>query len=176
MVVLEHLGYGGRERQLWLYYWDERDGEDFQGWWITPDLIGNNDFILCSSCTEARTPDACKLGEWRSPHVEAMQLKRKIVLKFERTGDGEALRVVGPDAATPLIPDGVCKVDLSKFVWKPEGMNHGRTAYLAHEGVATAAEEANKQAGASPLKPLLYGILGLLAGVACTLALTRRRP
>ena len=33
MVLLEHIGFGGRDRPLWLYYWDLRDGEEFAGWW-----------------------------------------------------------------------------------------------------------------------------------------------
>lgn len=31
MVFLEHIGFGGRDRQLWMYYWDMRDGADFCG-------------------------------------------------------------------------------------------------------------------------------------------------
>ena len=26
MVLLEHVGFGGRDRQVWLYFWDLRDG------------------------------------------------------------------------------------------------------------------------------------------------------
>eukprot|EP00965_Chrysotila_dentata_P234412 6200160-Pleurochrysis_carterae.AAC.4 len=34
MVLLEQVG-GVRERQIFLYFWDERDGPNWSGWWIT---------------------------------------------------------------------------------------------------------------------------------------------
>ena len=55
MVVLEHMGFGARDREVWLYFWDLRDGPDFNGWWITPDFVGNNDFFF-SSNEDAPTP------------------------------------------------------------------------------------------------------------------------
>ena len=35
MVLLDTGGYGLRERQVLLYYWDARDGPDWSGWWVT---------------------------------------------------------------------------------------------------------------------------------------------
>ena len=76
MVVLEHIGFGGRDVPLHLYFWDLRDGEDFTGWWVTADYIGNNDFILAASEPNASTPSEIAVGKWRSPNVEQMQVRR----------------------------------------------------------------------------------------------------
>ena len=74
MVLLEHVGYGGRDRQVFMYYWDLRDGPEFAGWWVTPDYIGNNEFFLNCNGTEAATPSDCACGAWRSPNVEELQV------------------------------------------------------------------------------------------------------
>ena len=75
MVLLEHVGYGGRDRQVFMYYWDLRDGPEFAGWWVTPDYIGNHEFFLNCSGTEAATPSDCACGAWRSPNVEELQVR-----------------------------------------------------------------------------------------------------
>ena len=81
MVLIDHVGFGGRERDVWLYFWDTRDGADWSGWWITPDFVGNNEFFF-HACSQAITPDKVPVGEWRSHHVEEMQLKRKLEVGF----------------------------------------------------------------------------------------------
>ena len=37
---------GQRERDIYLYWWDKRDGDAWSGWGITPDFPGNQEFIL----------------------------------------------------------------------------------------------------------------------------------
>ena len=45
-----------------LYYWDESDGPQWQGWWITPDHVGNDRFFAFSRGAAA-SPDECR--SWR---------------------------------------------------------------------------------------------------------------
>merc|ERR1719217_667724 len=104
MVLLEHIGFGGRDRELWMYFWDARDGEDFSGWWVTPDYTGNNDFFLQCSEASAATPSACTVGAWRSPNVEQIQLKRKLELGFVHDAAAGGLVATGADAATAMTP------------------------------------------------------------------------
>ena len=46
----------------YLYFWDDRDGPQFQGWWITPGYVGNDAFLAFSPGS-AQTPDQC--STWR---------------------------------------------------------------------------------------------------------------
>ena len=102
MVLIEHIGFGGRERSLWLYFWDARDGPDWSGWWMTPDFCGNVDFILhCAS--DVMEPSDSAVGSWRSVHFENTQLQRQLQLGFRLEGDG-TLVACGSDAATAIIP------------------------------------------------------------------------
>ena len=64
MVLIESVGFGVRERDLFLYFWDLRDGPDWSGWWVTPDFCGNNDFILQAQ-SDCADPSEVGVGEWR---------------------------------------------------------------------------------------------------------------
>jgi len=46
---------------LFLYYWDERDGEHYQGWWIAP-AVGSDQFMAFSN-GDAASPELCR--GWR---------------------------------------------------------------------------------------------------------------
>ena len=42
----------------WLYFWDDRDGINYQGWWIAPD-VGSENFMAFSNCDLA-SPELCR--------------------------------------------------------------------------------------------------------------------
>lgn len=48
--------------ETFLYFWDDRDGPQFMGWWITPGHVGNDAFLAFSP-GYAQSPDQC--GVWR---------------------------------------------------------------------------------------------------------------
>mmetsp|Transcript_29947 Transcript_29947/g.77543 ORF Transcript_29947/g.77543 Transcript_29947/m.77543 type:complete len:188 (+) Transcript_29947:101-664(+) len=187
MVLLEHVGFGGRDRQVWLYWWDARDGQEWSGWWITPDFIGNNDFFLHHR-GDPQTPADAPLGSWRSPFVEEQQIKRQLEIGFQSIeGSDGNLRVCGADASTPFIPDGVCRVRLGNMEFRPDGMNHGKPAYQAYEvsqGIAIAPagggvskdarQAATTQSWSASHHPAVYIAAGVIVGIACTVAIMRR--
>ena len=101
MVLLEHVGFGGRERDVWLYWWDERDGPDWSGWWMGLDYCGNSEFILhCAA--DVADPSLATVGEWRSDFVENTQLKRPLHVGFRAESGG--FSVCGTDSCTPIVP------------------------------------------------------------------------
>lgn len=173
MVVLEHVGFGARDRSIMLYWWDERDGPECMGWWVTPDYVGNNDFFL-QNTTDAPTPTECPPNSWRSPNVEMLQLKRPLKYGFEARADG-SLVVVGSDAGLTILPDNLCKVDFSQMVWREEGWNHGRPMYQAYPAPKSAPVASSPSAEGEPAamwsaRPELLVALGALCGVAAVLA------
>ena len=174
MVFLEHIGFGGRDRQVRLYYWDLRDGPDFHGWWVTPDFVGNHEFFLQASDDKALTPDAVAIGNWRSPNVEQLQLKRQLLLGF-KVKDGDLVSA-GADAATPICPDNIIRLKLSSMAWKQDGINHGRPCYSAYD-VAPEEEKpkaATPESGTStPLPPFVVLSIGLAVGALAVLAAQR---
>ena len=180
MVRLDHHGFGVRDRPLLLYYWDMRDGPEWSGWWITPDFIGNNEYVLHNQCDPATvSPAALEVGTWRSPNVEQMQLKRSLALGFKDDETG-CLRVCGSDATTVLSPDGRMQVDLSKLRFMPVSMNHGKTAYEAQleeaPAAAAAAAVASAPAGTSAALHVAAGVLlGVVATAGVFVLATRRR-
>jgi len=172
MVLIEHVGFGGRDRDLWLYYWDERDGAECNGWWVTPDFIGNNEFFLASSGSAATVPIECACGSWRSPNVEMLQLKRQLEIGFVPGDDG--LVATGADAATPIVPDQVCRIDFSKVAWVEAGLNHGRPCYRGVERKLAAPAKAHDDARVDPHpQPVVLLALGVAAGVVAVLAAQR---
>ena len=46
-----------------LYYWDGRDGPQWQGWWLSPDCVGSEHFLAFSP-GNALSPDLCR--EWQT--------------------------------------------------------------------------------------------------------------
>jgi thioredoxin 1 len=50
-------------RSNYLYYWDDRDGRQWQGWWLTPDRVGNDRYLVFSP-GDVPTPLLC--SEWRA--------------------------------------------------------------------------------------------------------------
>ena len=174
MVLIEHVGFGGRDRQLWLYWWDERDGPEWSGWWMTPDYVGNNEFILHEH-SAATTPADAPVGSWRSPMVEEQQLKRQLQIGFKvAEGTDGVLHIVGPDAETPFMPDGVCKFVLGKMEFRPDGLNHGKISYQAFERKVPPAEPMARSGPPAWQPAVAYIAIGLAVGVSCTLALSRR--
>ena len=175
MVFLEHVGFGGRDRQLWLYYWDERDGADFCGWWVTPDYVGNHDYLI-SSHESADTPDKCSLGSWRSPNVEQLQLKRQLQIGFKASTANGGLTAVGQDANTPICPDHQLRIDFSKMEWRQEGLNHGKPCYVAYDLPQEApAAKGQAKSDNSPLlqQPAVVLAVGIAAGALAMLAVQR---
>ena len=175
MVLLEHIGFGGRDRELWLYYWDERDGKDYCGWWCTPDYKGNNDYFL--SCSEgaaatAASPADCSRGSWRSPNVEQIQLKRRLDLQFVATDGG--LVVTGDDASTAIIPDQSCRVVFDKILWVEDGMHHGKPCYKGVDRTEPTPV-ANTTASGSDKSTMLVLVCGVAIGVGVVLAAQRWR-
>jgi len=51
----------------YLYYWDNRDGPNWEGWWITPHSIGFTRYWAFSRGNEAQEPHQCH--EWNSPTI-----------------------------------------------------------------------------------------------------------
>ena len=173
MVLLEHVGFGGRDRELHLYFWDERDGVDFSGWWVTPDFKGNGEYFLTCG-TQAATPDKCERGAWRSPNVEQLQLKRSLDLAFAPDAAAGGLVAAGDDAATPIVPDNIVKVNFSKIVWREDGLHHGRPCYIAAERpVAESPSSSAESASALARHPELAVAIGVAVGVAVVLAAQR---
>ena len=183
MVLIEHIGFGGRERDLFIYWWDTRDGADWSGWWCTPDFVGNNDFIL-HCATDSADPCACPVGEWRSPHFENSQLRRRLQLGFMADGAGQFC-ACGDDAGTAIIPDGISRIDLSAMVFKEDGQNHGRPCFRAFPKpvpAAAAAAAAGEPTPATPRRwalsldnPIVGAALCIALGVVVGAAAARRR-
>mmetsp|Transcript_48887 Transcript_48887/g.104365 ORF Transcript_48887/g.104365 Transcript_48887/m.104365 type:complete len:176 (-) Transcript_48887:44-571(-) len=166
-------GMGARERGIYMYFWDERDGGDWSGWWVTPDYKGNNEFYLhAAPALESRAPADVPIGEWHSPLVE-MQMKRALRLGFVETPDG--LIASGDDAATAIVPDQVSKLQFSKYIFKLDGLHHGRPAYVAHE--RPKLPEPTAQAQRLAISPATYigvGVgIGVLAAFGASLAARR---
>lgn len=46
-----------------LYYWDGRDGPQWQGWWLSPDCVGSERFLAFSR-GDVLSPDLCH--EWQT--------------------------------------------------------------------------------------------------------------
>ena len=136
---------GQRERDIYLYWWDERDGDAWSGWWVTPDFPGNQEFILHGP-RDTKHPADLAVGEWRSPLVEQQQLKRSLGLGFTQQSGSEALHAEGPasqpepchryyarsltrphlpqDAETNIIPDNASIYIFANYVWIPDGLHH----------------------------------------------------
>ena len=136
---------GQRERDIYLYWWDERDEDAWSGWWVTPDFPGNEEFILHGP-RDTKHPADLAVGEWRSPLVEQQQLKRSLGLGFTQQSGSEALHAEGPasqpepchryyarsltrphlpqDAETNIIPDNASIYIFANYVWIPDGLHH----------------------------------------------------
>jgi hypothetical protein len=178
MVLIEHVGFGGRERQVWLYWWDERNGGEWSGWWMTPDFIGNNEYFMHQR-SAAPTPSDAPVGSWRSPFVEEQQFKRMLEIGFKVVeGTDGFLQAYGGDAATPFIPDQICKVNLSLWEFRPAGVNHGKPAYQAYERPAPAPsparEHETKKAPQERVHPAAYVVVGVALGLLAARVLRRR--
>ena len=52
--------FDAKSRSHYLYYWDDRDGPDWEGWWITPSYIGYTGIVCAHSRDRAaRNPNEC---------------------------------------------------------------------------------------------------------------------
>jgi len=56
---LEHVA----SFEPFLYYWDGRDGPQWQGWWLSPDCVGSERFLAFSG-GDVPSPDLCR--EWQT--------------------------------------------------------------------------------------------------------------
>ena len=143
-------------------------------WWVTPDYVGNHEYFLQASSDEALTPSDVKVGNWRSPNVEQLQLKKQLQLGF-KLKDGD-LVCVGADAATYICPDNIIRFKFSGMAWTQDGLNHGRPCYSAYD--VTPEEEklkaaAKDSAASAPLPPLVVLSIGLAVGALGVLAAQR---
>mmetsp|Transcript_46123 Transcript_46123/g.76238 ORF Transcript_46123/g.76238 Transcript_46123/m.76238 type:complete len:320 (+) Transcript_46123:74-1033(+) len=61
--------------ETFLYFWDERDGPGWQGWWITPGWVGNERFFAFAN-DDVESPDLCKnwQGSNHSIHMHVARL------------------------------------------------------------------------------------------------------
>ena len=151
-------------------------------WWqcaapapLTPScrVVRAQEFFLHARGDAVSTPVHAPVGAWRSPMVEQQQLKRNLSVGFEAISDGAegVLGACGADAATPFIPDGICRVRLSTMRFHPEGLNHGKTAYLARDWEAVAVDEEAATAGkarAAPRPCTLLRTLSASSHLTCT--------
>lgn len=132
-------------------------------------------FVTCAAPDAATpTPPDCPVGNWRSPNVEQLQLKRQIKLGFEYSARAGGLVAVGEDADTAIIPDNMCKVRFSRIVWKESGMNHGRPCFEAEECPAEPEQPTAEQASL-PMQTVGAIALGITIGVAAVLVAQRLR-
>jgi len=120
------------------------------------------------------------VGEWRSPLVE-IDLNRELRLGFVTRTGSESLRAAGPDAATPMLPDGHTTYDFSRYIFEPAGLHHGKPAFVARDKTSEDKGEEGEQGGwrglfaGAQLSPTVYAALGAAIGVAVTLLLANRR-
>ena len=113
-----------------LYYWDDRDGDDWAGWWLTPHAIGDDRYVLHNA---VRT---------LLPHREGWRANAKIVDAHGGAQPDVAVRCIfrlpsGSWLAEPIImvtgtaATALDGVDFSQRVFVRHGNNHGRPAYRA---------------------------------------------
>ena len=64
------------DAECYLYYWDERDGDAWMGWWLTPEDVGCMRFWAFSRGSNTETPDRCRQWEanGRAVHLKITQL------------------------------------------------------------------------------------------------------
>lgn len=63
------------EKLLYLYYWDERDGPQYEGWWVA-DGLGSNNYFFCNiACNE--TPPGPR--NWRYSGDEEVDPEMRFV-------------------------------------------------------------------------------------------------
>ena len=79
-----------------------------------------------------------------------VQLKRKLDLGFQPVKGSDSMQVCGADAPTKFAPDNLCQINLSQWLFKPAGMNHGRVAFLATQKPADADDNAEAAAEGAP--------------------------
>jgi len=117
-----------------------------------------------------------QVGDWRSPNVEQLQLKRNLHLGFAYDEAAGGLVATGDDAALAMIPDQITKITFSKLVFKESGINHGRVCYEAFERpepppVAAAAHGLRAWLS----NPAVAAGAGVAIGMLALLALQRAR-
>ncbi|CAK0880677.1 unnamed protein product, partial [Prorocentrum cordatum] len=66
----------GGSGPVWLYYWDDRDGESASGWWLG-EKVGGAD-VYGFSAQHSRTPPS---GGWKVPHDERLQRDVRLLPK-----------------------------------------------------------------------------------------------
>ena len=71
---------------VYLYYWDDRDGAQWQGWWFAPDAVGSEKF-LAFSIGDVSSPEQCE--GWRGG-------QRALTLKVARLEGGDVMGVRAP--------------------------------------------------------------------------------
>ena len=92
-----------KDYSAYLYYWDDRDGPELQGWWIGPE-IGGNDVWIRHKDTSAQVPPS---QGWHAPHHGPVAPTLRVmpippVVLAEATPPGGT-----PDAPDKDVPSGV---------------------------------------------------------------------
>eukprot|EP00927_Polykrikos_kofoidii_P001053 TRINITY_DN10385_c0_g1_i2.p1 TRINITY_DN10385_c0_g1~~TRINITY_DN10385_c0_g1_i2.p1 ORF type:complete len:564 (-),score=82.50 TRINITY_DN10385_c0_g1_i2:1053-2744(-) len=81
----EHHGcpmYQHLDGSFWVYYWDDRDGEMWRGWWIGP-IVGSETVCGYSPGPAASAPPS---EGWRSPWNDQPDSSLKVALRSSSSG------------------------------------------------------------------------------------------
>eukprot|EP00964_Phaeocystis_antarctica_P066318 scaffold40062_cov67-Phaeocystis_antarctica.AAC.6 len=181
MVLIESVGFGVRERDLFLYFWDLRDGRRMivRTRARSASATGGGRARRRTARPKPRPVPKPRPNRPRqalvSPHFENTQLRRKLTLGFRAEGAGaeRQLCACGDDAGTFIIPDGVSKVDLSTVVFREDGMHHGKPCFRA--APAPPAVVAAPHWTVWLARPAVNAGLCIALGFAVGVAASRRR-
>jgi len=81
--------------ECYMYYWDERDGAEWMGWWVTPDDVGSMRYWAFARGSDTATPDGC--AAWESAG-------RRLQLKVTKGADGSILLEPSGPSGSPDCP------------------------------------------------------------------------
>eukprot|EP00931_Biecheleriopsis_adriatica_P066618 TRINITY_DN40933_c0_g1_i1.p1 TRINITY_DN40933_c0_g1~~TRINITY_DN40933_c0_g1_i1.p1 ORF type:complete len:1082 (-),score=318.49 TRINITY_DN40933_c0_g1_i1:46-3291(-) len=76
--------YFQKEASCWLYFWDERDGPDFTGWWLGRRVGGAEVFGVAKGFDTAAPPEK----GWQIPHDDS-RIRRDVSLRISSGEDVE---------------------------------------------------------------------------------------
>lgn len=65
-LIMAEGGHRQAETPFYLYYWDDRDGPFWRGWWVTPDEVGCTQYVAFARGHRV-APTECD-GEWESAY------------------------------------------------------------------------------------------------------------
>ena len=123
------------EPDVFLYYWDAKDGEDFKGWWFAPKIGGNEVWGRCVDWDEkSRTPP---VWGWKVPWsgpISDIQVHRDDSLVFEKAN--------GKQYATSQSTKGADRYT-EKRELSHKGKSHRRTCHRSRSPAATSKTAAD---------------------------------